>query len=340
MACALLLAASPARADCEVQGVASLDRLRVRVEGEALRTFSVTELPVAIRPGRGTRYRDVRVLAPVEFGARTDARIPWTVPRPRAYAGGMLWLTPGIEIEDVREQVEREDLVMRAQVDRGVWIDRIHAPCSAIAVGIGEGSEEAPLWGEAGGPRWLPANGVLWVRSQIGAAGTATVRVDAPDGLRSPLIEIERRDGWVRVVGRFESGARLRGWVRQHHLRAAPEGDTAAPPYERAIRTPPVGQCRRRPPARDEYVGPARLTVGAMVRFEVDGETWGTISEPAIFTISWRQGATWARIVHAPGLRGDGQCPEVISHAWVQRSQVTLSGEGSASVPGSLLGIE
>ena len=26
------------------------------------------------------------------------------MPRPRAYAGGMLWLTPGIEIEDVREQ--------------------------------------------------------------------------------------------------------------------------------------------------------------------------------------------------------------------------------------------
>ena len=64
--------------------------------------------------------------------------------------------------------------------------------------------------------------------------------------------------------------------------------------------------------------------------FEADGETWGIISEPAIFTVSWREGAEWARIVHAPGLRGDGQCPEVISHAWVQRSQVVLSGNYTA----------
>lgn len=343
--CAALasLAAAPARADCEVQGVASLERLRVRVAGEPLRTYAVTDLPVGIRPGRGTRYRDVRVLAPIAFGARTDARVPWTVPRPSLVADGMLWLAPHVEIEDAREQVEREGLVVRVQVDAGVWVDRVHVPCDAIAVGIGEGGDDPPAWGAAAaGPRWAPANVSLWLRSRIGGDDEVpTVRIDAPEGLRSPLYEIERREGWVRVVARFESGALLRGWVRQHHLRPAPETDPSPRPYVRAVRETPVGQCRRGPPDRQEYVGPARITVGALVHFEPDGEVWGTVSEPAIFTVSWRTGAEWARIVHAPGLRGDGRCPEVITHAWIRRNQVTLSGEGpAADVPGSLLGLE
>jgi len=77
LACALaLLFAAPASADCEVQGVASIGRLRVRLPGHPIRTFSVTDLPIEVRPGRGTHYRDARVLAPIDFGARTDARVP------------------------------------------------------------------------------------------------------------------------------------------------------------------------------------------------------------------------------------------------------------------------
>ncbi len=343
-ACLLLLGlASPARADCEVRGVTSLSRLRLRVEGQRIRTLSVTDLPVGIRPGRGTRYREVRVLAPIAFGVRSDADIPWTVPRPAAVAGGMLWLTPHIEIEDVREREEHEGLVVRAQVDVGVWIDRLRLPCEAIAVGHGEGGDATPGWGLQGGPRWAPAHSYLWVRSSPEEDDAPTLRIEAPRGLRAPLIEIERRDdGWVRVVARWPSGAALRGWVRRQHLRAARETDAERPPYVRAIRQTPAGLCRRRDPAADEYVGPARISVGAIIRFARDGEAWGTISEPAIFTVSWREGDEWVRVVHAPGLRGDGWCPEILSHAWVARRAVTLTGEGNlaGSVPGALLGLE
>lgn len=342
LALPLALVASTARADCEVQGVASLGRLRMRVAGEPLRTFEVTELPIAVRPGRGTRYRDVRVLAPIAFGARTDARIPWTVPRPAVVAGGMLWLTPQIEIEDVREQVRGDDLVVRVQVDAGVWVDRLHMPCGAIAVGIGEGGDDPPSWPDSGGPRWAPANTHVWIRARLDDEEAEAVLLEAPDGLRSPFVELERNGGWVRVLARFESGAMIRGWVRHHHLRRLSEEPADPRPYERAIRSTPTGQCRRGAPDRDEYVGPGRITVGAIVHFEPDGDAWGTVSEPAIFTVSWHHGTDWVRIVHAPGLRGDGRCPEVITHAWIQRSQVSLSGEGpaAATVPGSLLGIE
>ena len=56
---ALLIAVqvAPARAECEVQGVASLGRLRVRVPGHRLRTFGVTDLPIAIRPGAFVEVR-------------------------------------------------------------------------------------------------------------------------------------------------------------------------------------------------------------------------------------------------------------------------------------------
>ena len=338
---ALLALAAPARADCEVRGVASLERLRVRVGGARLRTFAVNDVPVAVRPGRGTRYRDVRVLAPVAFEARTDARIPWTVPRSGTLAGGMVWLEPHVEIEDVREGLEEEGLLVRVQVDAGVWIERLRAPCGAIAVGLGEGGAEPPAWGATGGPRWQPANTHVWMRSRLDDEEAPSVRLEAPRGLPAPLIEVERRGGWVRVVGRFESGALLRGWVRSHHLRAPSEPPPLARAYVREVPASASGLCRRGRPDRSEYVGPANVAVGAAVRFAPDAEVWGTVAEPAILTVSWRHGEAWARLIHVPGLRGDGRCPEVITHAWVERSQVTLSGErGSIAVPGSLLGID
>lgn len=307
-----------------------------------MHTFSVTDLPVGVRPGRGTRYRDVRVLAPVAFGARTDARIPWTVPRPEAVADGMLWWIPGVEIEDVREPVGREGLVVRVQVDPGVWLDRLRVPCDAVGVGLGEGSAAPPNWGARGGPRWAPANEHLWLVSRPGESDSATVRLEAPGGLGEPLIEVRRRGEWVQVVARFQSGARLRGWARQHHLRAADASESREREYVRAVRQPPPATCRRARPERNEYVGPARVSVGAIVYFGRGGRAWGTISEPAIVTVSWHHGTDWVRIVHVPGLRGDGRCPEVISGAWVARRAVSLSGEGRAGavLPGSLLGLE
>lgn len=337
----VLLCASPARAECEVTGVASLDRLRVRVQGHRLRTLSVNSLPVAVRPGRGTRYRDVRVLAPVAFGARTDADIPWAVPRPTAVAEGLLWWLPGVEIEQVRERVERDELVVRAQVDVGVWVDRLHVPCEEVRVGLGEGSADAPSWGARTGPSWAPVNGHVWLASRPDDDSAATIRVEAPDGLRTPFVEIERRDGWVRVVARFESGAMVRGWARPHHLRPSTESPEDRRPYRRAIPAVHAANCRRGAPDRDEYVGPAHISVGTFVRFGRGGDTWATVSEPALFTVSWHHGSRWVRVVHVPGLRGDGRCPEVITHAWVDRRAVSLSGEGSGGAALlDLMGVE
>lgn len=337
----LLLAAGPARADCEVQGVASLDRLRVRLPGHRFRTFAVTDLPIAVRPGRGTRYRDVRVLAPIAFGARTDAVVPWTVPRPQVVADGMLWLTPRVEIESVRELASREGLVVRAQLDVGVWVDRLHVPCDAIAVGHGEGGVPEPEWG-ASGPLWAFRHNHAWVVSEPNDDDAATIRIDAPRGLRGPLTEVERRGEWVRVLARFASGALLRGWIRHHHLRASDAGETSPQPYRRAILPSPSSLCTRGRPQRDEYIGPAHISVGALVRWRREGDPWATVTEPSVFTVSWHHGSEWVRIVYIPGLRADGRCPEIVHHAWVPRRAVSLQGEPTArgDFTGARLGIE
>lgn len=341
LACALiLLAAAPAAADCEVQGVGSLGRLRVRVPGRRIRTFTVTDLPIGVRPGRGTRYRDVRVLAPIAFGARTDADVPWTVLRPVAVADGMLWLTPRVEIEDVREQLDEEGLVIRAQLDAGVWVDRLHLPCDTITIGHGEGGVDEPAW-TAQGPQWMLRRGYAWVVSRPDDEDAVSMRIDAPEGLRGPLTEMARRGDWVRVMGRFASGALLRGWMRQHDLRTSNVEETSPQPYARAMVANTPGQCSLPRPVRNEYVGPARITVGALVRLEPDGEPWATVSEPAVITVSWREGEDWVRIVYVAGLRGDGRCAEVVQDAWVPRIAVSLQGESTqlVSVPDSQLGV-
>lgn len=332
------LAPATARADCEVTGVTSLDRLRVRVAGQPLRTLAVTNLPVAVRPGRGGRYRDVRVLAPIIFGARTDDDVPWTVPRPGAVADGMLWLTPEVEIERVRERVSGDELVVRAQLDAGVWVERVHVPCDAIAVGHGEGRAE-PDWPAPRGPRWRLHHDHLWLVARPDDGEAASVRLHAPRGLNEPLTEIERRGSWVRVMSHFGSGAVVRGWVRSHHLRApGPPHPTRR--YVRGVEQRPSPLCRRRDPRPDEYVGPAHITVGAHVHMGRDGPVWATVSEPAVFTVSVRGDSPWVRVVHVPGLSGDGRCPQIVRRAWVRRSMVTLSGEGGRYDPMELLGLE
>jgi hypothetical protein len=337
LALALASVAAPARAQCEVRGVASVARLRMRVPGEALRTMSVTDTPVAVRPGRGDHYRDVRVLAPIAFGARTDADIPWTVPRPEAVAGGSVWLTPRVEVEEVREEGE-DGLSIRVQVDAGVWLSRVHVSCDAIAVGHGEGGEAPPAWLGRGGPRWQPFHDSIWMSAE--PDGTPSVRLEAPDGLASPLVEIERREEWVRVVAHFQSGAALRGWIRSHHLRPA-SGAAEAREYRRAMPQASLHACRRHPPATDEYVGPAHIAIGTLLSTRRErGTEWASVSEPSVFTVSWHSGSAWVRVIHIPGLWDDGRCPAVLRHAWVPRSAVSLQGESANAMPGHLLGIE
>ncbi|GAB5549653.1 MAG: hypothetical protein RLO52_32640 [Sandaracinaceae bacterium] len=330
----LLALPASAAADCEVTGVASIERLRVRLPGQRLRTLAVTDTPVAVRPGRGNRYRDVRVLAPFAFAARTDAPIPWTVPTPELVAGGVLWLTPAVDLEDVREDREGEGVTVRAQVDAGVWIGRIHLPCGAVAVGHGESGPPPPAW-HSQGPRWMPQHDRMWITAEPGEG--PSVRLDAPEGLSTPMVEIERRDGWVRVVARFSSGAMIRGWVRHVDLRAAEDARVVERPFRRSTEHSRHALCRRRPPRQDEYVGPAHITVGTLVHTSRDGTEWASVSEPSIFTVSWRPGDRWVRVVHVPGLRGDGRCAEVIRRAWVPRSAVSLQGERSSGI---LLGLE
>lgn len=335
---ALLALPGLARADCEVTGVTQLERLRLRLDDHRLRTVGVTNLPVAVRPGRGERYRDVRVLAPLSFGARTDADIPWTVPRPLAVAGDMVWLTPEVEVEDVREVGDEGELVVRAQVDAGVWLRRLHVPCEAMGVGHGEGRAEPP-WAHSPGPRWDMLHRQLWLVARPRDEHAPSVRLEAPDGLPQPLIEIDRRDGWVRVMTRFASGAVVRGWVRQHHLRANEE-HPAHRRFVRATPTVPTSLCRRRDPRPGEYVGPAHITIGAHIHMRRNGQVWATVAEPAVFTVSLRPGDAWVRVVHIPGLRSDGRCPNVVRHAWVRRTMVNLSGEGGRYDPMELLGLE
>ena len=158
---------------------------------------------------------------------------------------------------------------------------------------------------------------------------------------RKPVLEVleqpERAIARVRGHEDPRDGAMIRGWVRHVDLRAAEDARVVERPFRRSTEHSRHALCRRRPPRQDEYVGPAHITVGTLVHTSRDGTEWASVSEPSIFTVSWRPGDRWVRVVHVPGLRGDGRCAEVIRRAWVPRSAVSLQGERSSGI---LLGLE
>ncbi len=156
---------------------------------------------------------------------------------------------------------------------------------------------------------------------------SACVRIDAPDGLPRPLIELERRGEYARVVLPFESGAAVRGWIRAVELRAVTEPSEVRP-YRRVHPTVPEHTCRTPRPQRGEYLGPARIAAGAIVHTAPDGTAWASADESDIpVTVAWRSGERWVRIVSVPGLRDSGDCPAILRRAWVERHSVRLQGE-------------
>lgn len=349
----LTLFALPAAAgaQCEVTGVASIERMRVRIPGERLRTLVTHDMPVAVRPGAGVGFRDVRVLAPIHISGRSDARMPWTAPRPMAFASGVLWMVPGVEIERVAEAHRDGHLEFRAQVDNGVWVSRVEAPCSDLALGSGETGDlgSAPAWVHATGTPWMPHDNSFWLRAAHPVTGvlagppgnvltgpqttrrdpdpSARVRIDAPNGLPRPLIEVERRGEYARVVLPFESGAAVRGWIRAVELRAVTE-PLHARPYRRARPNVPEHTCRTPQPERGQYLGPAHIAAGAIVHTAPEGTAWASADDSDIpVTVAWRSGERWVRIVSVPGLRDSGDCPAILRRAWVERHSVRLQGE-------------
>ncbi|MCC6874728.1 MAG: hypothetical protein IT378_10525, partial [Sandaracinaceae bacterium] len=157
---AVLPAAPRARADCEVGGRASLGRLRVRVPGTGIATFAVEDLPLAVRPGRGNLYRRARVLSPIAFEARTDARIPWALAREGSVSQGLLHWTSEATIEDARE-IGEDEVELRVRLAEGVVLARVRVPCAEVRVGAAASGPEARAPGR--GPLWAPAGGQTWL---------------------------------------------------------------------------------------------------------------------------------------------------------------------------------
>jgi hypothetical protein len=309
----IVAASSTAHADCEVLGVATLPEVEVYGEGERLQVVSIVERRIAVRPGRGNVRRDLRVLEPLVFQARTRSPIPWTVPQPASVLSGMLHWGPTVDLEDVREDAH-DGVEVRAQVDDGVWLSQLHLPCDALAVGRSEGTIEPPAWASQRGPRWQPRGSSLWLHAEPDAG--PSVRVDVPRGLPTPLVEVARRAGWVQLVIRFASGVALRGWARDHHLQVATIDRTASAWTPRAP-IAPRSPCPARALERGEASGRTTLPVDTPVRARPDGPVWATVSTTGPFRVAWREGQPWARILRAPGVRSGGSCRDVLSGAWV-----------------------
>lgn len=312
------LFASPLEAQCEVTGVASLDRIRVRMPAsQPIRTLAVSEVPIAVRPARNGLYRDVRVLGPLAFEGRSDGVVPWTIRRAGTVADGAVWLTPLVEIEEVVER-ERGELSLRVQVADEVWISRLRVPCAALSLGRGEDRPGDPAgFSASSGPLWQPQSDRVWLMSRRGDG--ASVRVDAPNGLPSPFVETERRGPWLHVVTSFSSGAALRGWVRESELRMA---EPAAQEPRAFVRTlaPAPRACPRRPRFAGEQLREATIAAGTAVSTHPDGTPWASFPEATTVTVSVRASSSWARVVSVRGIFSDGSCAEVLTRAWIPAS--------------------
>ena len=327
---ALLALALPsgARAQCDVEGVASLDRLRVRIDGSRLRTLQAIGLPMTFRVGRGL-YQNVRVRSPLAFEARSDRTPEWRVRGAGPLEGDVLWVTERVPLRTVRAVGGGERVDVVAELAPGVEATEVELPCARLTFGRpgwSTGPERRAPALRPGNPVWWPAREWIWLLDEPGRGPSVRLRFA---GIPPALSELDRRGAWVKVGLSLEAtGSRATGWVRQRVLRVVDRERLA----QRATsvgprRGPPVTRdCRRR--RRDgEYVGPAMVDGGSLVRTRPNGEPWATVAETTTLTVLWRIGQAWARILHVPGLRGDGRCPEVLRRAWVERGAVHLQGE-------------
>ena len=212
-----LLVPSGARAQgCALRGRPSLTALRVGPGDHGRVTIVALEGRVAaVVPLSRGLFRVTTADDGTAVEGTTREPIPLVVSGNFVLAG-VATIASGTPLEDL---LPRADSVRATlPIDDGVRLARVELPCAAI--GLASEVASLPMLGTpAAGPRWIARVTPLRVRARP-EDGAPRVTIEIDDRGRFPLVERERRAGWVRVEAMF-ARASVAGWVPDTDL--APE---------------------------------------------------------------------------------------------------------------------
>ncbi|HJL18282.1 MAG TPA: hypothetical protein RMH99_21640 [Sandaracinaceae bacterium LLY-WYZ-13_1] len=330
---ALLLPAAARAQTCEPSGEATVARVRIEPRGGAPFELDMEGYPAAIRrDGDRLRVESRGALAFVGSAPTTD--VPVALRRP-IDVGAALTLRPSVALSHLR--LRGRGARVRAELDEGVHAD-VGVPCDALRLGAPDDAHASPASTPdastntastdtastddrrseppRGEGTWLLAPGSVRV---WGVVGGPSVRLRVEPGARVRVRELDRRPGYRRIRRELD-GAHLVGWVRDRDLRRAP---LRAELPARVHAVTGRGVCGRG--ASHTYVGPATLRRGAAISDAREGHRWAHAREDVEVRVYWHWNAAWARIEEIDGLRSrDGDCPNLLEHAWVRRADLEL----------------
>lgn len=311
MALALLLLPAPVSADCTLAGVATLAEVRIDAPGGAPIEAALEDQPltVELREGAPAAFRATGALA--FAGTVAVPAVPVALRRARRV--GPLVLRPGTAI--LRATPAADSLAVDVRLTEGI-VAELTLPCAAVRVGA---TAQPPVASPAGAPTrtTLAAVGArLLVHRAVGSPGPLTIRIEQGN---LHLAEVARRGEWVRVRRDFFDGSTLDGWVRAADVRA-----TGSLAVVETMYGTMVGEERCGHGASHTYVGPATLRAGAVVRAAPDGAEWARATRAIEVRVTWPWESPWVEVNEVEGLRARGECPNLVTFAFVRREDVEL----------------
>lgn len=309
----LLLSASPAEAQCTLEGAADLEEVRIRPRGGAPFAIDLVGHEVAVEISSDARAR-IRSRGGIAFtGTVARAGVRATVRAETRVGGLRLW--PGIRL--LRPTSTRSGSVRVVTILEPGLRARVDLPCGSASVGPGP---EAPRdWpSDAPAQTDLVTTGArLRVHTSRASPGSVLLRVER----EVRLAEIARESGWVHVRRYFDAGAMVDGWVRAREVRRVEPTPVLA--LGQHIGSP--GFCGRG--GSHSYHGPATLRSSTAVHDRSDGATWASARRDVAVRVEWSYGSEWVQIVEIEGLRSRSECPNLFDRAWVRRADVVIPGE-------------
>lgn len=267
-------------------------------------TLGLRGVPVQVYPDTGTDQARIQVLAPLRFTAQYPAaQLQYRLERPVDLHGGRIRLGAGAVPSWLRVQGNAIEVSL-AELLHVDSRQPLRVPCSHIALRDAKAPYATPdpvpppeglATGTGEGPVALHAFPI--------ASNPIEVQYPGPYAIQS------RRPGWALIEASWADGSRLRGWVRDERLTAAP-----APPggrIEGAARGEEL--CGR---SHAPKLATFTVREGAPIAAAPGGAPWARTTEKlTLEAFPLERSNGWVQIASVPGLASE-PCSEH-EHLWV-----------------------
>jgi len=314
----LLLVPLPAHAQCQLTGSLAQTQVRVQPRGGPAFSVDLVDHPAVARFSTTGRARVVSRGA-LRFTASAEPRrVAIALAGPTRI--GPILLRPGTPVLEHETRPGAMFVTLRL-VDGEVPGVTLSAtlPCRSLGLGATAEPPSEPPAGVVERGTLLSARRRLSVHAF--AASPGSIRLDI-HGEPLRFAELGRRDGWVHIRRDFFSGSTLDGWVREDHVRVVDDAEIRGVLMGTGAGT--AGMCGHG--SSHHYTGPATLRRRALVSERREGAAWATARADTPVFVDFAWGDDWVQLERLPGMRSREACTNILTHAWVRRSDVIVPG--------------